>query len=145
MIEFRTGVSSSSSRREPYAKLTSTKSIDKSPLGSAIGIDGCGGPIGVSNTPRTLRKLATALCVWSMTSVNSAMGSRNRYVKNTNPTRAPALNPPAGPMSKPAPTTAITVNTAKTSPDGKRNAPITPARMLLSPLLRTSLATVLII
>ena len=39
---------------------------------------GSGGPIGFSNTPSTRRRPATAVCVWSSTSVNSAIGSRNR-------------------------------------------------------------------
>ena len=116
-------------------------STDNLPRGSGRGCSVCGGPIGVSNTPRTRRKPATALCTWSMISVNSAIGSRNRYVRNTNPTRAPEVNPPAGPMSKPVPTTAMTVNTANTSPLGNRKAPITPARMLLRLRFRIEDAT----
>ena len=41
LIELSTGVSSStSSSRDPYAKLTSTKSIDNAPFGSRVGEEG---------------------------------------------------------------------------------------------------------
>jgi hypothetical protein len=84
--------------------------------------------MGRSSTPSTRRNPATAVWVWSITSVNSAMGSRNRYVRKTKPTIAPAVRPLAGPRTTPTATTAATVSTLNTSPDGKRNAPMVPAR-----------------
>ena len=50
-------------------------------------------------------------------------------MRNTNPTSAPAVRPPAEPRATPTPTTAETVNALKTSPDGNKNAPMKPARI----------------
>ena len=83
----------------------------------------------MSSTDTTRRSPATAICVVSISSVNSAIGSRNRYVRKTKPTRAPAVRPLSGPRQTPTPTTADTVNAENTSPDGKRNAPIRAARI----------------
>ena len=46
-----------------------------------------------------------------------------------NPTSAPDVNPAPGPRMTPTLTTAATVSTLNTSPDGNRNAPIVLARM----------------
>ena len=62
-------------------------------------------------------------------------------MRKTKPTNAPDVRPPAGPINKPVVTTATTVNTANTSPDGKRNAPMNPARMLLRARSSTSFST----
>ena len=97
--------------------------MSRRPGGSGVGSSGSVGVIGISSTDSTRCRPATAVWVWSMISVNSAMGSRKRYVRNTKLTSAPAVNPSAGPRHTPTPMTADTVNTAKISPDGKRNAP----------------------
>ena len=90
------------------------------PAGNGIGSVGGGGPIGMSSTLSTRRSPATAVWVWSRTSVNSAIGSRKRYVRKTKPINAPAVSPPSGPRTTPTVTTAAMVSTEKTSPDGKR-------------------------
>ena len=77
----------------------------------------------MSSTDSTRRSPATAIWVVSITSVNSAIGSRKRYVRKMNPMSAPAVSPLAGPSQTPTPTTALTVSAEKTSPDGNRNAP----------------------
>ena len=74
----------------------------------------------MSRTDNTRRSPATAIWVVSMTSVNSAIGSRNRYVRKMKPISAPALRPLAGPSHTPTPTTAHMVSAEKTSPDGNR-------------------------
>ena len=65
-----------------------------------------GGPTGRSSTPSTRRSPATAVWVWSSTSVNSAIGSRNRYVRKMKPIIAPAVSPLAGPRTTPTTITA---------------------------------------
>ncbi|MFM8896361.1 MAG: hydantoinase/oxoprolinase N-terminal domain-containing protein [Actinomycetales bacterium] len=85
---------------------------------NAIGLD-----MGGSSTDITLRRLAIALWDWSNTSVNSPTGSRNRYVRKTNPIIAPAVSPEPGPRATPTETTPQMHSTENTSPDGKRNAP----------------------
>ena len=103
--------------------------MSSGPGGSGRGSAGGGGPTGRSSTPSTRRSPATAVCVWSSTSVNSAIGSRKRYVRKMKPTIAPAVSPLAGPRATPTTITAATVSTENTSPDGNRKAPMTWARI----------------
>src|ERR1700710_937306 len=126
VTSYSTGGSSGSPSRLRYVKSTWSMSTASRPSGSATGCTASGGPIGTSSTPITRRNPATAVWVWSRTSVNSAIGSRNLYVRNTNPTSAPDVNPEPGPRARPTTTTADTVRTLNTSPDGNRNAPSVP-------------------
>ena len=119
-----TAESEPSRSRLGYENVTSRMSMRSLPTGKAIGSVGGGGPIGRSSTDSTRRSPATAFCVWSSTSVNSAIGSRNRYVRKMNPTSAPAVRLLDGPIHTPTPTIAEMVNAEKISPEGKRKAPM---------------------
>ena len=100
---------------------------------TAIGKTAAGGPTGIAKIPKIRRIPETAVCVWSRTSVSSAMGSKNRYVKKMNPTSAPAVSPEPEPRHSPTKTTVETAIAPKISPDGKRSAPIKVALVWASP------------
>ena len=53
-------------------------------------------------------------------------------MRKMKPIIAPAVSPLSGPRHTPTATTALTVSTENTSPDGNRNAPITFVRIWAS-------------
>ncbi len=83
---------------------------------------------GVSSTSRTFFQPATACWVMSMISVNSATGSRKMVTRKAKATRVPTVRPPSGPMAIPTSSTAAVVRTPNSSPEGKKKAPMVPAR-----------------
>jgi hypothetical protein len=64
----------------------------------------------------------------SRISVNSATGSRKIATRKAKAIRVPAVSPPSGPMASPTRTTAAVVRTPNSSPEGKKMAPMVPAR-----------------
>ncbi len=50
-------------------------------------------------------------------------------MRKMKPTSAPEVSPQSGPRMMPTLTTAATVSTLNTSPEGNRNAPMVSARM----------------
>ena len=60
--------------------------------------------------------------------MNSATGSRKMATRKAKATRMPTVRPPSGPMAIPASSTAAVARTPNSSPEGKKKAPMVPAR-----------------